>query len=78
MVVNMNNFTNKDILKYFLLKSIKDTLSQDIATTEIQVQDIKITQDTFLERVISVFLTLSLPFFTMNEIKDFLEDILEK
>lgn len=64
------------VLRFYLVKAIKDVISEEISNNSLLLVDIKKNNEDFVDRVLMKYIEYTMPIFTVNEIVGFIRKTL--
>lgn len=64
------------VLRFYLVKAIKDVISEEISNNSLLLVDIRKNNEDFVDRVLMKYIEYTMPIFTVNEIVGFIRKTL--
>lgn len=64
------------VLRFYLVKAIKDVISEEISNNSLLLSDIRKNNEDFVDRVLMKYIEYTMPIFSVNEIVGFIRKTL--
>ena len=64
------------VLRFYLVKAIKDVISEEISNNSLLLVDVRKNNEDFIDRVLMKYIEYTMPIFTVNEIVGFIRKTL--